>query len=57
MHLHPHQLALSLLAKCDLRAKQVLIDKAPNAQSHDIVGSSEADILAKANEAIKKLYN
>ena len=29
------------------RAKQVLIDKAPNMQSHDIVRSSEADILAK----------
>ena len=55
MHLHPTNLHSSLLAKCDLRAKQVLIDKAPNAQSHDIVRSSEADILAKANEAIKKM--
>ena len=51
----PTNLHSSLLAKCDLCAKQVLINKAPNAQSHDIVRSPEADILAKVNEAIKKL--
>ena len=45
----------SLVAKCDLRAKQVLIDKAPNMPSHSIANHLEADILAKANKAIQKL--
>ena len=51
----PTNLYSSLLAKCDLHAKQVLIDKVLNMPSHGIANYSEADILSKVNKAIEKL--
>ena len=44
-----------MLAKCDLRAHQILIDKNPNTQNHAIANLSEADILIKANHVIRNI--
>ena len=52
---NPVNIQSSLLAKCDLWAWQILIDKAPRAQDHAIASYSEADILLQANHSIKDM--
>ncbi|KAF8511470.1 hypothetical protein JB92DRAFT_3118072 [Gautieria morchelliformis] len=51
----PVSLQCSMLMKCELRARQILVDKVPNAPEHQTYRLSEPDILSQANQAIEAL--
>ncbi|KAF8522514.1 hypothetical protein JB92DRAFT_3110585 [Gautieria morchelliformis] len=51
----PISLQSSTLARCDLRARQILIDKTPAAPDHRMARLSEPDILDRANRAVGEM--